>query len=257
MKQNAANPHQIYTDIAYLSDRMLSRHGDIIFALVILALSSSLSFFAYERVLNIERPESILSSQLKAGSRQFSVIQNNKCVGSIESKLLHENTFYLNLTGELRFSHGQERFQANFQSEAYFNPLGQLTESLTKLTNKESRVFVQTHQVNPIKATLSANLGGKRFSHAMELPGPLILSQTNPGWYELQRPPGSPGGELLHTFLKPASEKLGITLKEDAPCGDDQQGKIDLTPYLNEANSLVARFLPFIQMQYRSGSEDD
>jgi hypothetical protein len=132
------------------------------------------------------------------------------------------------------------QIDVHIDGNAYFNPLGQMTESSFSLTSESFKGSLTTSSIHPIQATLKASINEKAKEITKEIPGPLVISEAQPGKLQLQYNQELPIQSLaiqapaiflkseLNLKIEPTNQTTGCTVKD----------RIDLTKLVSKVGAL-------------------
>ena len=213
---------------------------DLVKALIILLCSLIVSGFSYQKILQLEEPDFTVFN-VDQPTAKYALISNEKCVGTLETTLTRERSSIWISRGVVRASIGGKGFDANFNLDGTFNPLGQLQYSSFKLSALGTTITATTKGVTPIVATLSATVAGTSLSREFSLPGPVTLEGNNDR-ARLRYPQASGFSrnytKLISNQLVSSIDMRALIDNKQKRCqpGDDQ-GRLDLTLLSNSLSS--------------------
>ncbi len=216
----------------------------IILAAIIFLASVSATVFAYARILEIERPAFVfLDDYLSVGRREFLFKSEGSCIGSISVDIWREKATTIKTTGVLRATLNSKNIDIKIESQSYFNPLGQMTDSTTRLTGPNFMASAITKEIHPIKVTLALNAAGKDLSLNKELPGPIQVAESTPGKLHLEYSQVAPVQPIAFNgpveFVK-SEYNLAIEPASDSnTC--NSSGRIDLSRMIKKLQTFTGK----------------
>lgn len=165
------------------------RYSDLVIGFSLFLISGAAAAYAYAAVSEMERPRGFLVNNLMAGRSEYFAIAGKRCVGRLESLLdEREKIVQVVIGGTIKASYGTVKAEPKFRLEAYFNPLGQLSEGDLSLDNQDLEVRVGTAGVNPILVTYTSKWLDTPFSGTLSVPGPIMLKSDRTGSYHIESP---------------------------------------------------------------------
>ena len=192
------------------------KHLDLSTALVLLAASCVLTLYSYKEAVRSEQPRTLIGAVLRAGTSLDYVVARQQCVGSFSTTVETRAATTVRSKGSLDLRRGGKVFPATVSFEAVFNPLGQLTESSTRLAFEDSVVQLKSVKVNPMTLTLTAALAGANFAKVVKAAGPVSLRKTGNGAFTVDYAPLAPyAGESLRGYIESALARTRFSVVSD------------------------------------------
>lgn len=154
---------------------------ETLIASLILLVSGSIFLFNFFQLRQQIQDGGVIVSGIREGKTLFSLAQGTDCFGQLSFETMDGRLMGLKTSLKLDVLIGEETETVDVFGESYFNPLGQLVASKTRLAFREQRSFLETEGVNPIFVRLSGNFEGREVKHRTQVPGPveLLLSEDD------------------------------------------------------------------------------
>lgn len=216
----------------------------ILLAAIIFLVSASATVFAYARIIEIEQPVFVfLSDYLSVGKREFIFKAEGACIGSVTVDIWREKATTIKTSGILRANLNSKEIDVKIESQSYFNPLGQMTDSSAQLSGPNFKASAITKEIHPIKVTLALNAAGKDLSFSKELPGPVQVGEFSPGKLHLEYRQAAPVQPIALdgpvSFVK-SEYNLSIEPADEAkPC--NKNSRIDLSRLVKKMQSFTGK----------------
>ena len=220
------------------------RFSNILIATVCLLVSGSITALSYARILEIERPHhTFLQGYLNQGIQNFIMSADDECIGEMHIDLHHEKATQVKATGYLKAKLNSTPIDVAIDSQEYFNPLGQMTDSATSLKSSLFKVSAVTTGIHPLKANLIFEASEKKLNFNREVPGPLVISEYSPLKFQLeyfQALPLQPIAVQGPTAL--LSGEYNLSIKRKPPgfvC--DPHHRLDLSKVIDRIESMIGQ----------------
>ncbi|RMD87990.1 MAG: hypothetical protein D6808_00480 [Candidatus Dadabacteria bacterium] len=163
------------------------KHLDLLFASVMCITGGFLSVVSYNQIEKQEkRGVPLIPDKIQAGNHLYKIISNNECVGEVRILLSDFKSTTIVSKGYVTASLDREKFNIAFKVNAYFNPLGQMSEASATVSGRDIKITTSAVEVNPIKLKVAASSpwGGSQFS--LSLKGPILITKTENGRFTLE-----------------------------------------------------------------------
>ncbi len=226
------------------------RRGAAFYAALALLLASSAGIIiTYRGLLERAHRSRMLHSYMKLGPEDFSLLQDERCVGELHTELQREDgKFTFSGEGNLRGALEKREFEVRISMSAHFNSLNQLGAAIATLRSGDAEIVLGFQDPNPVNLSLRAEKGGQPiFKKTMQIPGPFLINQAAPDKFTISY------SQLSQLETKnPQWKNLLETLRlrvQAAPVGalvcSGGMASLDLKPLLALAQRLsaTAKFL--------------
>jgi hypothetical protein len=203
--------------------------------------SGSATLLAYARIIEIESPKFTLENDLLSiGEHNFLIKAKDRCIGNIMLSFWHDKATIFRAQGVISTQIHKNAIDVHIDGNAYFNPLGQMTESSFSLTSDSFKGSLTTASIHPIQATLKASLNENTKEITKEIPGPLLISKTQTGKLQLnynqELPVQSLAIQAPAIFLK---SELNLKIEPtNNNAGCEHKDAIDLTNLVSKVGAL-------------------
>lgn len=164
---------------------------DVYLALLVLALGLVGSVHSYRLIAALESAPPNTALLISEGLSALALLDGSTCVGRAEITLSHDVDFNLSLAGEIALRLKDQIATATFESNAIFNPIGQLRESETKIDSGGIGIDLVTKNVKPIDVMLTLRWPQSSRNMNFSIPSPLQLVKQGAGGYLLELPDSS------------------------------------------------------------------
>ena len=225
---------------------------DTILSGALFLIFAGLSAYAYAAILKVEAPSHVFMRAIGEGERKFKVMHDSSCVGEISTNLERGENTFVRSRAEVNAAYGRMKTTAKVSALLQFNPLGQLLESSSEITARDTHIIIKTKDINPIRFQISATLATRNYEFNLNAPGPVLLKKSGANSYQIEYSQFRAGdGSLLKgvgsNLLTHA--KLGIVDTVDAApeCAPAQRAYLDLASLMLSANikaDMIGRILP-------------
>lgn len=236
----------------------LKKNFDLLFALTCALISGSTVLFAYAGILKVEEPDYLLNQPLQQGKQTYLIMQHTTCVGHFSTELEHDDTFSLTSQGTLFVTYNGKPTSASVLLKAIFNPLGQLTNSITHINTPAAKLNIRTDNVNPIAAALSLTVQDKKLEHTLTFPGPLLIKESTPSRYSLSSALAGSDTMPFQQLTQSLQRRFNLNLKEvqatEAAC-EGSQNTFNLDALVSELDSSVKAWSTLINFLSIKGLE--
>jgi hypothetical protein len=190
--------------------------------------------------MKLEAPKHLFEADfLTVGDHYYSIKAGQECVGKISINVWQQKAAGIRLTGIVKATVNGAPIDAHISGEAYFNPLGQLSESSFNLIGEGFKGTVATSAIQPIALNLSFKANDIEKSFSKEIPGPLLIEEKSPGKLQLQYNQAMPVQPI--TLQAPAAflrTELKLSVEPSDKKGCSNPSRLDLSKLLTKIKSL-------------------
>ena len=233
----------------------MSLRFDTFVGWMVLAAALIVSFYAYQALLVVEKPPQELFQVLAQGTRRFGVMENGKCIGTLQTDLKTKPETTIVLNGDLTMSLKGKLMTAKLFVGSYFNVLDQLVACNVSVDLDGSRLAMKLQNPNPIIVQISGSVQDQIFERQFEIPGPILFKSNRDSTYRIDysaiekkvqgyRPQHMPPGLL--------GIKLDVVPIDDHPeiCPAERtaENALSLDPLLQQVSGVLNTYrglLPF------------
>lgn len=203
-------------------------------------IGTAVTVLSYAQIVKLEAPKhSFEADFLTVGDHHYLIKSDQSCIGKISINVWQQKATGIRVTGIVKAEANGAPIDAHISGEAYFNPLGQMSESSFNLTGEGFKGTVSTSAIQPISLNLSFKAHDIEKSFSKEIPGPLLIEEKSPGKLQLQYNQAMPVQPL--TLQAPAAflrKELKLSIESSDKLGCIEPTRIDLSKLLKKINSL-------------------
>lgn len=233
------------------------RYLDAITATITAIAGLSATFFSYIEIVKIEKPTSTyLEDHLRIGQHSYDIISNDKCIGSTTVRLDHNKATFLKSKGELRAEVNKIPIDVEISIDSYFNPLGQLSESIVKVEGNNILFTLATREINPILIQFATAKTGKDYNFNTKVSGPVSIYEFEPGKMRIEYEGAAKLNSKQLTspldFIKNSYKLDVVPQSEESICTTGSKDRIDLSGILQLAQNFSLKKganLPNLQLE--------
>lgn len=226
--------------IYYLGETTIKIHKGLTLALALFLTGSVVTVLAYAQIIKIEAPQhSFEADFLTVGDHHFLIKAGQNCVGKISMNIWQQKATGIRVSGVVNATANGADIDAHISGEAYFNPLGQMSESSFNLIGEGFKGTISTSSIQPIALNLSFKANNIEKTFSKEIPGPLLIAETSPGKLELQYNQAMPMQPItLHAPAAFLRSELKLSVESSDKNGCPNPSRMDLSKLLTKINSL-------------------
>jgi hypothetical protein len=221
------------------------RYLDVIIAALIVMLGSGGAVICYQKINEQQAPAQMLFTDiLHPGEGHYDLVSQNKCVGSFNLTMVHDDITVLNGTMLLRTAGLPDLQEITLSLAANFNPLGQLVDSTTRMIASRIEFIAETKGTNPLQVTVKSKGLGKELNFASKIPGPLNLRENADGQFRLEYYGSKLNAAFMHAPLHFVNHDLRFEIRPHGvvDCGEGKD-RFDLRRLIHLAEK-IQNFLP-------------
>jgi hypothetical protein len=186
-------------------------------------------------------------SNFGAGDTNYAIFGRGECIGgmSVNFKPDAEQPS-LDVEGNLRVRVGNWHPNLRFTSEAYFNSVGQLGGSITRVYIDKNTLMLGTTGVAPLSIKIKGRLGPRKVEQEFEVEGPFELVKLGENSYRfkyehLPRAARDQVELMEQPLIKDLNIEVLETGEDDSAC-DSSGAELDLTQVISLLRSLTVSF---------------
>lgn len=225
---------------------------DIVIATLVFAISALVSAWAYAAMIAMEGTGQVFMSSIEEGTTQFHIVNKGACIGNLSTILLLGDNSGLRSVGKVRGVYGQKTHEASAELTAQFNPLGQLTESSSRISAPDIEIVVRSKSIAPIRLIVQATIRGQTYSYDFEVPGPVLLKKIRGDRFQVQYfGLRQHQGGILQTISDNLFGDLDLHVVEASTstvsCAPDAMSAFDIAGLLLKSRAIelfIQRFAP-------------
>jgi hypothetical protein len=160
---------------------MFFNFKETLIASLILLLSGSFFLINFFQLRQTIQDGGVLISGIQLGKTNFNLMQGETCFGQLKFETTEDQLMGLKTSLKLDVLIEERTETVDVYGESYYNPLGQLVGSKTRLVYQGQRSFLETEGVNPMFVRLSGTHQNIDLKQRFTLPGPveLVLSDDD------------------------------------------------------------------------------
>ena len=215
--------------------------------------SGLLTHLAYGHISRGARDTRIELGDLRPGSSYYQIYQKETCVGEAEVLFEQQELTRLRMEMSIRAEAFGTEFPFHFETETFFNPMGQLVRSKTEVESARSKLSVASLDVFPIQIDLSVSSPQTSYEQQMQIPGPRLLIHDRLEGYRIEYPELSkvvpPTFEQSLEQIHRDSPLRLVAVKEKEGCPADKSGRFRLS----DLNLSALPFAPQLQLLFSGG----
>ena len=223
------------------------RTRDFLLAAFCCSVSLIVAAYAYASIRQIEKPKTVVIQRVREGTERYKILSGAQCPGDFSVTMMHDAVWGIKAEGHLKTSYGKQIVDAKLDSEALFNPLGQLNSAHLTVEADNYTVTVQLTNPHPITVDVQATGNGPQFSQQFSIPGPVLINRNPDGSYHVDYAylpiDQDPALRTVQGFL---GKQLNLSMVSESTAPDCDAGgeaRLDLLPLIARSQSLLGPLL--------------